>query len=728
MRIANISLILSLIILVVACKKTPETLTTTNKIIIGASTVSSVGYFTASGTTQVNSIGGNTISEHGHCWSTNPNPDMNDSLSSMGQLSSPAAFTSDLSDLSAATKYYITPYLKYQYGIIYGVQIEFTTLQVPTVLTVTTDTASNITQTTATSGGNVISNGGDIVTARGVCWNTSPEPTLNNYHTIDSSGTGEFTSNLTGLIPDTLYYVRAYATNSAGIAYGNEITFETLYGTLPTVTTDIATNITQTTATSGGNVTSSGGDIVTARGVCWNTSGNPTLANSYTTNGGGTGVFTSNLAGLIPDILYHVRAYATNSAGTAYGNVITFTTLSNVTLPTVTTDDATNITQTTATSGGNVTSNGGDTVTARGVCWNTSPEPTLINSYTTDGGGTGEFTSNLTGLIPGTLYYVRAYATNSEGTAYDGIGITFTTLYVTLPTVTTDTATNITQTTATSGGNVTSDGGDTVTARGVCWNTSPEPTLINSYTTDGGGTGEFTSNLTGLIQGTSYYVRAYATNSVGTKYGNEITFTTLAEPCPGIPTVLYEGQTYNTVLIGDQCWLKENLNVGTMIPENQNQTNNSQVEKYCYGNDPANCTEYGGLYQWYEMMQYIYTQGTQGICPDGWHIPTDGEWTTLITYLGGESVAGGKLKEAGTVHWSPPNTGATNSSWFTGLPGGWRGNYGNFGGLFEYGTMWSSSEYVGSKAWYRELYYNNETVYRDNIAGTCGFSVRCLKN
>ena len=653
---------------------------------------------------------------------------MNDSHSSMGQLSSPASFTSDLSDLSAATKYYITPYLKYQYGIIYGVQIEFTTLQVPTVLTVTTDSASNIAQTTATSGGNVISNGGDSVTARGVCWNTSPEPTLNDSITNNGGGAGEFTSNLTGLIPDTLYYVRAYATNSAGTAYGNEVSFTTL-SNLPTVTTDTATNITQTTATSGGNVTSDGGGTVAVRGVCYSsTNQKPTLADPYTTNGGGTGAFTSNLNGLIPATLYYVRAYASNSAGTAYGNVITFPTLSNVNFPAVTTDDATNITQTTATSGGNVTWNGGDTVTARGICYSsTNQNPTLADPYTTNGDGTGSFISQLDGLIPATTYYVSAYATNSVGTAYGNV-ITFTTLHVTLPTVTTDTATNITATTATSGGNVTSDGGATVTARGVCWNTSSNPTLSNSHTTDGSGTGTFVSDITELTANTLYYVRAYATNNVGTAYGNEITFTTLFESCPGIPTVLYEGQTYNTVLIGDQCWLKENLNVGTMIPEYQSQTNNSQVEKYCYDNDPANCTEYGGLYQWYETMQYIFTPGTQGICPDGWHIPTDGEWTVLTDFLGGTIVAGGKMKETGTLHWMPPNTGATNSSGFTALPGGWRGNTGGFGYLTLSGSFWSSSQYSGADYWYRILNHNNETVFVDYHPGSNGYSVRCLKD
>ena len=351
---------------------------------------------------------------------------------------------------------------------------------------VTTAAVTNITQTTATSGGNVTSDGGATVTARGVCWSTATSPTTANSHTTDGSGTGTFTSSLTGLTMGTLYYVRAYATNSTGTAYGNQVTFTTLSCNAPTVTTAAVTNITQTTATGGGNVTSDGGGAVTTRGVCWSTTANPTTANNKTTDGSGTGTFTSSLTGLTANTLYYVRAYATNSAGTSYGSQVNFTTLPYP-LPTVTTANVTNITQTSATSGGNVTSDGGTPVTARGVCWSTSSNPTLANSYTNDGSGTGTFISSLAGLTARMEHYVCVYATNITGTAY-GNQVTFTTLPYLLPTVTTATATNITQTTATSGGNVTSDGGATVTVRGVCWSTSSNPTLANSYTTDGSGT------------------------------------------------------------------------------------------------------------------------------------------------------------------------------------------------------------------------------------------------
>jgi uncharacterized protein (TIGR02145 family) len=181
-------------------------------------------------------------------------------------------------------------------------------------------------------------------------------------------------------------------------------------------------------------------------------------------------------------------------------------------------------------------------------------------------------------------------------------------------------------------------------------------------------------------------------------------------PCPGIPTITYEGQVYNTVLIGAQCWLKENLNVGTMIPGTQEMVDNDTIEKYCYNDEEDSCDVYGGLYQWDEMMQYVTTEGTQGICPTGWHLPTDAEWCTLeqevdttitCSSTGWRGVdGGGKLKEAGTTHWISPNTGATNSSGFTGLPGGERSPDGTFGSIAGYAKFWSSSENAGN-AWER---------------------------
>ncbi len=479
--------------------------------------VTNINQTTATSGGDVTSGGSSSVTLRGVCWNTTPNPVITCNHTTDG--SGTGFFVSNITGLTGGTLYYVRAYATNSAGTAYGNQVSFTTLTLPTV---TTDNVTNITQTTATSGGNVTSNGGSTVTARGVCWSTSASPTISNSHTTDGIGTGAFVSNITGLTGSTLYYVRAYATNSAGTAYGNQVSFTTL--TLPVVTTSTVTNITQTAATSGGNVTSNGGTAVTARGVCWSTTDDPVISScDHTTDGSGTGSFVSNITGLTGGTLYYLRAYATNSVGTAYGNEESFTTL---TLPTVTTDTVTSITQTTATSGGNITSDGGSTVTERGVCWSTSQNPTIANNYTTDGSGIGAFVSDVAGLTDGTLYYIRAYATNAFGTVY-GNQRSFTTLKSTLARVTTNTVTNINSNTATCGGDVTSDGGTTVTARGVCWSTTQNPTISNPHTKDGSGTGKFTSYITGLNSHTFYYVRAYAININGVTYGNQQTFLTL---------------------------------------------------------------------------------------------------------------------------------------------------------------------------------------------------------
>jgi uncharacterized protein (TIGR02145 family) len=194
-----------------------------------------------------------------------------------------------------------------------------------------------------------------------------------------------------------------------------------------------------------------------------------------------------------------------------------------------------------------------------------------------------------------------------------------------------------------------------------------------------------------------------------------------------------DNNNYSIVQTGTQKWMAENLNVGVRIAGGWGQTNNSTIEKYCYNNTEANCAIYGGLYQWKEMMQYVTTPGIQGICPTGWHIPTYFEWTTLINFLGGEGVAGGKMKSTGTIEagtglWHAPNTGATNESGFTAVPAGGRNVNGMFDLIGNYGLWWSSSEYGTSSAWYCYLYYDYSVVYTLSYSKNYGFSVRCLQD
>ena len=281
--------------------------------------------------------------------------------------------------------------------------------------------------------------------------------------------------------------------------------------------------VSATSVTLTGTVADDLRSTIVSRGFAYSTLQYPTLADGSVSVGGALGDFTATVSGLQPGKTYYVRAYATNGVGTAYGEQQTFTTPSG--LPTVQTAAEVTLTGSgTAQCGGTVTGDGGFTVTQRGVCWSVSPEPTTSNLHSSDGNGLGTFVSTLTGLQPSTTYYVRAYATNANGTVYGEQRVVSTPSG--LPTVTTTTATNITANSAVCGGNVTGDGGYTVIQRGVCYSTTPNPTIGGMRTTDGSGTGSFVSNLTGLTAGTTYYYRAYATNAMGTVYGEERTMTT----------------------------------------------------------------------------------------------------------------------------------------------------------------------------------------------------------
>lgn len=480
---------------------------------IATNAVSSISATTATCGGNVTAIGGGEVTESGVCWSTSVNPTIALSTKTSDGTGI-GSFSSSITGLTSETTYYVRSYAINNIGTTYGNEFSFSTK----LAVLTTTSISSITATSVNSGGNITSIGGAAVTERGVCWSTNITPTISDNKTNDATGIGTFTSSLSGLTPETTYYLRAYATNSIGTAYGNEISFAT---TLPTITTTTVSSITATSANSGGNVTAIGGAAVTARGVCWSTTSNPTIAlSTKTSNAIGFGTFTSLITGLSIGNTYYVRAYATNSIGTAYGAEETFAT----TLPTITTSNISAITTTTATCGGEVITSGGATVTSRGICWSTTTNPTISNTKTTVGAGTGVFSSLISGLTGGIIYYVRSYATNSIGTVY-GDNVTFKSTSV-VPTITTNAITNLTLISASSGGNISFDGGEPITARGVCWSLNPNPTINDNKTADGIGNGNFASAITGLAISTTYYARAYCTNTVGTVYGNEVSLTT----------------------------------------------------------------------------------------------------------------------------------------------------------------------------------------------------------
>ena len=292
-----------------------------------------------------------------------------------------------------------------------------------------------------------------------------------------------------------------------------------------------------------------------------------------------------------------------------------------------------------------------------------------------------------------------------------------------LATLTTTAISSFSSTGASSGGNISSDGGATVSARGLVYSTSTNPTLSNTVFPIGSGTGIFSGTISGLSPITTYYIRAYATNSVGTAYGNEVYFTTLQT----ITDI--DGNTYNTVQIENQVWMSENLKTsryrnGGSIPNVTNNTlwSNSTIGAWSYyNNDETNNAIYGKLYNWYTTLG-------DTLCPSGWGVPSDAEWTTLTDSLGGESVAGGKMKSIGTAYWNSPNTDATNERGFSALPGGYRGSVGSFGRVRDYAFFWSATEYDVSNAWYRYLNSSFGNVFRSNFYKSVGASVRCLRD
>jgi hypothetical protein len=320
------------------------------------------------------------------------------------------------------------------------------------------------------------------------------------------------------------------------------------------VSTGAVTSFTNTEADAPGTIIDLA-DGATQHGHCYGTTPNLNITGTKTELGvpTATGGFTSQLTGLSPGTKYYVKAYLSNGAETVYGKELIFTTLtgSGVTL---TTTEVTDATATTASGGGNITSDGGSSVTARGVCWNTASGPTISNQKSSNGTGSGNFVSSLTGLTASMKYYVRAYATTSEGATFYGNEVNFTTSSAAgiPPTITTAAISSFTSSTAVSGGNITAAGSSSITAKGVCWGTTLNPTTSDLKTNDGTGPAAFTSNISGLNASTSYHVRAYATNSSGTAYGQDVSFTTspLAGGAPSLTTTAVTGLATTTAISG----------------------------------------------------------------------------------------------------------------------------------------------------------------------------------
>ena len=476
---------------------------------------------------KVEDDGGSEVTSRGICWSaTFDHPTMNDDTISDPNGGS-GEYNIDLGPevLSSSTKYYVRAYAKNARGLGLSEPADFRTAGEITKPEVTTVEVSEVTYNSAYCLCNVRSDGGLELEGRGISYYESSNPGLTINIAAEEVSLGEFLVQITGLQPSKEYHVHAYATNDKGTGEDEGITFTTTDGR-PTVTTLGITDINETSATGGGNVTDQGYTPVTERGICWSTHPAPEISDFTYPNGTGEGSYPGYMTDLTADQTYYVRAYAKNSQGLSYGEEVQFAATDG--LPEVRTLDVTDIYATTAKAHGEVTDEGASPVTERGICWSaTNPIPTIDDEHKKKGSGLGAYEVDLTNLSPGTTYYVRAYAKNNESEvpAY-GTSIPFET-EATCPTVET---VGIDGTTVS--GNVTDDGGKPVSERGACWCTNDDPTL-HYVPCPTAGTGPYSVELPDLEPGKTYKVKAYARNSVCPAYGEELTLTMEADP----PTV-----------------------------------------------------------------------------------------------------------------------------------------------------------------------------------------------
>jgi uncharacterized protein (TIGR02145 family) len=502
--------------------------------------------------------------------------------------------------------------------------------------------------------------------------------------------------------------------------------------TIPSVTTTEVSNITSSTATSGGNITDEGSSTVLTRGVCWSTGPTPTIADNKTADGEGAGSFSSNLTGLNGTAIYYVRAFATNTAGTGYGMAISFTTLGQ------TTAAATNVNVTAATLNGFINDNHLSTVVTfeYGVTTSYGNTATATQSPVT-GNTITNVSADITGLTAGTTYHYRVKAVNSLGTTY-GNDMTFTTLGQ-VPLVITLAATNITTMAAQLNGSVYANYLSTVVTfeYGITTNYGSTIAVTQSPVT-GNSVANVSANITGLSGNTTYHYRIVATNLLGTTNGSELIFTTN-------PTDI-DGNIYNTITIGTQVWMKENLKttkyrngdlIGTTNPATLDISGEGTPKyQWAYNGNESNVATYGRLYTWYAVTD------SRNVCPTGWHVPTDAEWTTLTDYLtnnGYGYVGLGNIiakSMADTSGWATDgvagNIGndqsSNNSSGFTARPSGNRYNDGTFYEIGDNSYWWSATEFNTTYAWSRSLYYYGSTVSKISYIKVYGLSVRCLRD
>ena len=517
---------------------------------------------------------------------------------------------------------------------------------------------------------------------------------------IGTGATSPIADTLTVLNPGKLHYFTAYAVKNGEYFYGDTLPLLTMPG--------ITTNAAYEVMDDEGILSSTyAADSIDGQGFVWGQQrdlSDGTSVDADTTDGSTS--ISYELTGLASGEAYYFSSFASNASGTTFGD-----TLSLVTRPGITTGSANVLSSKAATVNGTFVA---DSITAQGFVWG-------VESDLSDGvdvaadttAGSTAFDYALSDLAEGVLHHYSAYGTNATGTTR---GDTLT--FLTMPGITTDEANELSEETATLNATFSAD---SITAQGFVWGLQSDlsdGTSVSADTT--GGSAEIEYALAGLTADATYYFAAYATNASGTTYGDTLSFVAQVASCGDQTSVSYQGHDYNIVSIGTQCWFAENLRNtnyrnGNAIPNvtDNDEWSNLETGAQCsYDNNDSNISTYGRLYNWYAVND------SRDLCPTGWHVPTDAEWTTLTNYLGTDP--GDKMKS------SEPDWNGSNSSGFSGLPGGQRYISGNFGDAVSYGLWWSSLS--NGDAWNRILQFNSVNVPRDLPEWGRGFSVRCVRD
>ncbi|MHA8050332.1 hypothetical protein V7S79_04385 [Aquirufa sp. ROCK-SH2] len=668
---------------------------------------------------EITDEGFSTISERGFYYSDkNSNPTIIDSKIQSG--SGKGAFSSVIENLPLNTKFYFKAFATNSKGTSIGEVQNFTTSDYA-LATLNTASPKNITYTTVELVGEILEEGGGSVSENGFVLSVNPAPTITDLKFPVSKGKGSFALVASKLKLNTKYYVRTYAINEKGIAYGSEQNFTTLDYSLASISTDVPKNITTSTVEIFSTISNEGGGNVTERGFCLSLNANPTVSdNKLPVSSKGAGTFSLIVTSLKGNTKYFIRSYAINEKGIAYGSEQNFTTL-DYSLATISTDVPKNITTSTVEMFSTISNEGGGTVSERGFCLSLYANPTIIdNKFPVSSKGAGTFSLVVTSLKENTKYYIRSYAINEKGVAY-GNEHSFTTLNYEVPTLKTEAPQNITFSSAEISLKLIQNGGLDILESGLVYGLSSLPTINDTKIKSTDVLNSSSILISNLKEKTKYYVRAYAMNKKGVGYGNEQVFFT----------------TEITVVksLTGRIWMDRNLGANRVATssgdiesfgnlyqwgrnsdghQNRNSENIQTLSNVDNPNLPYFIVSNSYPSDWRNPQNNNLWQGVNGInnvCPVGFRIPTLQEWVNefnVYPITSGESAFNSILKL--------PLAGIRRID-----------DFGRISNTTVSGLYWTSDTYG---VYASSIYFDNRSASTKNGGSprAHGMSIRCIKD